>query len=201
MLGENPMRILFADDEPDFQSAFLQKHNCPEFQIIHTADIYAIPRMLREARELPDLLVLDLYATKASPLSAEAGKQNDRVNLLLADLDRDIVALKKVVDEVKKPAAIEVLREIRREPRYAKLPILLYTRQGLSLLSDDELHEALHLNAEWMLKGRSRELERARMESFVADAKRKSGRFQRDVVLTLAGAVLGAVLGTLMAKI
>jgi CheY-like chemotaxis protein len=195
------MRIFFADDEPEFQSSFLQKHNAPDFQITHTADVYSIPRMLDEAPVLPDLVVLDLYATRASPLSDEAKIQNERVNQRLAALDRDIVELKKVVDEVKTPAAIEVVRQIRRNPKLTDVPILLYTRQGLSLLGDEELNEAMRLDTDWMLKGRSKELERACMTSYVTDHRTKRQRLKRDVVLTIAGALLGAIVGTVFAKL
>jgi hypothetical protein len=194
------MRVFFADDEPEFQSSFIQKHNAPDFQITHTADVYSIPRMLDETPVLPDLVVLDLYTTKASPLSEEANVQNKRVNQRLVELDRHIATLKKVVDEVKKPAALEVVRQIRRNPKLANVPILLYTRQGLSLLSDEELHEAVRLDTDWMLKGRSKELERACMTSYVADHRAKGRRLKRDVILTIAGALLGAALGVVLGK-
>ena len=140
---------------------------------------------------------MDLYRTTASPGSAEAEAANVEVDRLLAKLDAETAELKAVVDRVKKPAAINILREIRKIPRLSRLPVLIYTRQGLSLLSDDEMRDAIHLGAEWMLKGRSRGVEQAQINAFLRDAVEKRKRLKRDVVLTIIGAVLGAAIGFL----
>lgn len=191
-------KVLIADDEAEFRNAFVSKHAASGFSVEQMTDVYSLPQNLKEASSLPDLVVLDLYRTLALPDTQEADKANAEVNKLLAELDDKTAELKAVVDRVKKPAAIKVLREIRSIPRLSDIPVLIYTRQGLSLLSDEEIREAIGLGADWMLKGRSPDVERAQMHSFLRNAELKRRRIKRDVMLTVLGAMLGTILGVIV---
>lgn len=185
--------VLIADDEESFRTAFESRHG-ERFAVQALSDIYSLPQVLREARKLPDLVVMDLYRTTASPDTDEANKANAEVDELLAKLDLDTAELRAVVNRVKTPAAMSILREIRSIRRLSRIPVLIYTRQGLSLLSDDEIREAIHLGAEWMLKGRSPGLEQAQMNAFLGAAQERRKRLERDVSLSILGAVLGVAL-------
>lgn len=194
-MNADKMSLLIADDEEEFRNAFMAKHSGTAFDIEQFADIHALPEYLAAAKELPDLVVIDLYRTMAEPGTNEAKVANAEVDDLLAKLDAITSELKVVVNRVKTPAAIHILREIRAVPRLADIPILIYTRQGLSLLSDDEIRDAIHLGAEWMLKGRSASVERAQMTAFLRAGRIGQKRLKRDVALTLLGTILDTVLG------
>lgn len=187
-----PVQVLLADDEQSFRDAFMQRHRNNGFTIRETQDVYQIPELLRTMTSLPDLVVMDLYRTSANPSTSEAEEANAEVDHWLQKLDEVTHELRNVVKRVKEPAAIRVLHEIRTCPGCEHLPVLIYTRQGLTLLSDDEIRDAIHLEAEWMLKGRSSEIEAAQMRSFLWQARQRRRRLQRDVILTLIGIVVGA---------
>lgn len=186
--------IVYCDDETDFQIKFQQRHSSPTTHITMTNDVVGLPAFLASMPQPPDLLVLDLFHTKEAPGSPDADIVNRRIEARLQDVDLAIEKLKEVVAADKHPAAIEALREIRQHRRLASLPVLLYTRQGLSLLDDNQLNEAIELGAEWMLKGRSPEFERGRMLSFIATQRSLRQRVQRDIVLMIVGALLAFLL-------
>lgn len=186
--------ILIADDEEAFRNKFVSKHADCNFSIESLSDIYSLPQRLKDTEKLPDLVIMDLYRTIAEPGTAEAEAANVEVDKLLEKLDVDTEALKVVVNKVKTPAAIKILREIRDIPRLSQIPVLIYTRQGLSLLSDDEIKESIHLGADWMLKGRTAAVEQAQIYKFLRESKENRRRIKRDLVLTIFGAVLGAVI-------
>ncbi|MBU1343675.1 MAG: hypothetical protein KKE44_15990 [Proteobacteria bacterium] len=200
-MHKKQITILVADDEESFRNSFVAKHSECGFSIEAISDIFSLPQKLRDTPKLPDLVVMDLYRTTASPGTAQAEAANAEVDKLLAKLDADTADLKAVVDRVKNPSAIKVLREIRDIPRLSRLPVLIYTRQGLSLLSDEEMRDAIHLGAEWMLKGRSSGVEQAQMNAFLRKAQEKRKRLERDIALTIFGAFLGAAVSLIAQSI
>lgn len=189
--------ILIADDEDRFRDGFAEAHAGSRFTIEQVTDVDRVPQKLMQSSRLPDLVVLDLYRTRSLG-TAQAAEDNAVVDELLARIDKDTAELKVAMERLKEPAAIRVLEEIRDIPRLAKLPVLLYTRQGLSLLSDEEFKKAERLGSEWMLKGRGAGAELAQIEGFLGRADAERRRVARDVVLTVAGAVLGVVIGTIV---
>jgi hypothetical protein len=198
MFGKKNTRVLIADDEESFRHDFVNKHAHSDFEVEQVSDIYTLPHKLKDTANLPDLVVLDLYRTIASPDTPQSEIDNAEVDVLLAKIDADTTELKAVVNRVKTPAAIKILREIRSIPRLSKLPVLIYTRQGLTLLSDDEIRESIRLGAEWMMKGRSAGVERAQMNEFLRNAQQKRKRFERDLLLTIFGAFLGTIIGVIV---
>lgn len=190
---ETPL-VLIADDEKEFREAFIQKHGGNGIAIEQLNDVCDLQQNLATRKHLPDLVVIDLYRTKAEPNTPESDADNQSVNESLAKVESATAALRKIVESVKIPMAIRVLREIRSVPRLQELPVLIYTRQGLSLLSDEELREAIQLKAEWMLKGRSGTLEREQMLTFLRRTQAKNKRIKRDLILTVLGTISGFVL-------
>jgi CheY-like chemotaxis protein len=193
MTQHSPL-VLIADDEVEFRSAFVKKHGGSGIAIEQLDDVCALHEHLAHCKQLPDLVVIDLYRTKADPNTPEAEAANAEISVLLSKVESATSELRTAVNQLKFPAAIRTLREIRAIPRLQELPILIYTRQGLSLLSDDDLREAIHLDAEWMLKGRSAALEREQMTSFLRHSRDRQRRLKRDTALTLIGTALGFAL-------
>lgn len=161
------IKILYCDDEKNFRSSFAEKHGPPNFEVTVTNDIYGVPSLLNGMKILPDLVVLDLYHTKTSPDSIEAELVNKEVEQGILDVKKAIDSLRVIVNKSKDPAAIKVLEQIRSYDSFKELPVLLYTREGLSLLNDGDIQKSIELGADWMIKGRSKEFEEGKMYNFV----------------------------------
>lgn len=193
------LNVWICDDEEEPRTAFEKRHNGMEGVRItkDIVDSHSLPQYLRGDGPQPDLVVLDLYRTNAEPGSPEAQKVNKAVKDQVACVERELNKLKEIVDKDETPAAISVLREIREDKRLCHLPVMLYTRQGLSILDPERLNDAIDLHADWMLKGRGAAIERRYM--FACLARHKHTRhLERDVLLTVIGAVCGAILGWLL---
>jgi len=193
---KSKFRVFFCDDEAQFRSKFAANHANSEFEISDTNDVEALPRLLGDEKHLPDLLVLDLYHCRASPDSPEAIAGDKLVDEKLLELNVKLEEVKEISDRFKEPRAIKILHELRANPRLKNLPVLLYTRQGLSVINDEELQEAHEYGAEWMLKGRKPETERRRMHSFIIK-NTPARRLRRDIVLAVLSTAVGWILSKL----
>lgn len=169
------IKILYCDDEKNFRSSFVEKHGPPNFDVTVTNDIYGVPSLLNGMKTLPDLVVLDLYHTKASPDSTEAELVNKEVEQGILDVKKAIDSLRVIVNKSKDPAAIKVLEQIRSYHSLKEIPVLLYTREGLSLLNDGDIQKSIEFGADWMIKGRSKEFEEGKMYNFVQRSLSCSG--------------------------
>jgi hypothetical protein len=187
------LNIVYCDDESAYASKFTRNHGDTN-NIVTTDDVDALPDLLAGMKPTPDLLVLDLYHTAFPRDSDDARRVNAEVERQVRLIGDATSELKKVVEFGKRPAALDALRTIRCDHRLADLPVLLYTRQGLSLLDDDQLNRAAQLGAEWMLKGRGAGFEHSRMLSFVHAKRADRYRRRRELLMVGIGAVAAVVL-------
>ncbi len=189
------LSVWICDDEKKARDTFRDRHRTDEGIVITKEIIDAddVPQSLRAAARLPDLVVLDLYCTNAAPGSPDAERVNGEVSKQVASVDKELDKLKEIVDRGKTPKAISVLREIRQDKKLRDLPVLINTRQGLSILDPALLQDAIDLHADWMLKGKGAAIERRYMSACVARHKHKR-QPGRDVVLMVLGATLGWLL-------
>ncbi len=191
------MKVLCVDDEKSARDQFMRDHAIEGMSVEVCEDIHHVHEMLmkRPKKDLPDLVVMDLYRTK-DPIGSDSAEE---ANKAVSELVEEIAAVRKrlgeVVAKAKTPAAIETLREFRDSSKLRHLPVLLRTREGLALLEDGLFREAVRLGADWMIKGRPPEVDRELMHRKVEECKQLRRRFKRDVVLMLMGAMLGAILG------
>lgn len=192
-------QILYCDDESSFKDKFKKEHQNSGFDVeVYGENIKSLLAELSNRKKLPDLLVLDLYHTRSSPSSPETLVANAAVDAKLAEINVKLKELEAIVSASKDCAALDVLEELRKMPerRFKKLPVLIYTRQGLSLLGDEKLRRALELRADWMVKGRGVEYQRDVIRHTIERFK-PPPIIPWDVKLTLWGAATGVVLGAM----
>lgn len=190
------MKVLYIDDEAGARNHFLNAHATDGISVESCSDSLKVHEMLsnRLKKDLPDLIVLDLYRTKGELDSVEAQDVNDRVDRIVEKIAKNREQLDVLVKAEKEPAAIRALEALKQEPSMREIPIIISTREGLNLLDDELLKKSIDLGADWMIKGKSPEVIRALMYRNFQAAKIARKRVRRDVWLTLGGALLGALM-------
>jgi CheY-like chemotaxis protein len=194
------MKVLYVDDEQRTLDAFTSDHAKDGMSIETCLDARQVVRMLarRPSKDLPDIIVMDLYATVDQFDSDEAKYTNKRVDELVAAIANVRSELQALVRKSKSPAGIETLRDLRDCAKLKHIAVVLRTREGLALLGDSMLRDSISLGAEWMLKGRAPETERAIISRALEASRSKRRRLQRDVILMLVGTTLGAILSQIL---
>lgn len=177
--------ILYCEDEANDLARFVKDHNS-EFSVSVCRDIEALPRMLQAAVTIPDLLVLDLYHSRYSPNSSKAKKAAAETKIIEGQLADVLEKVKENAHRHYEARAVSILKELRKQPKLHDVPVLLYTRQGMLGITDEELHEVSEYGAEWMLKGRKPETERRRMHSIIARSRSTHCQGKRVVFLSHA---------------
>ncbi|GAA6138131.1 hypothetical protein NBRC116583_18780 [Arenicella sp. 4NH20-0111] len=190
------MKVLYIDDEAGARNHFLNAHATDGISVESCSDSLKVHEMLsnRLKKDLPDLIVLDLYRTNGELDSAEAQEVNDRVDRIVEKIAKNREQLEVLVKAEKEPAAIRALEALKQEPSMKEIPVIISTREGLNLLDDELLKKSIDLGADWMIKGKSPEVIRALMYRNFQAAKIARKRVKRDVWLTLSGALLGALM-------
>ena len=192
--------VLFCDDEAEQRTKFMQKHANSAFHVTTEGEIESLPRKLASLHRLPDLVVLDLFHPIDSSDPAELARENAKIAERVAEINTAMDRLCREGDYFFKPKAISVLREIRSMPRLADLPVLLYTRYGVSTVNEEEMKEAIELCADWMLKGRTAQTEQRMMYSVISKGER-SASIARDIRLGAIFTIIGAILAWLLCKL
>jgi CheY-like chemotaxis protein len=191
------MKVLYVDDEQKAIDQFIQDHAKHGISIEAYQDTHSLREQLEKLspKDLPDLIVTDLYRTKG-PLGTQAADAiNHQVNVLLAKIAETRKELEELVALQEEPAAIDALESLRATPKLENIPVIICTREGLNLLNDELLRKSLRLGANWMIKGRSPEVIRELMQREYQEAILARKRPKRDVVLMLIGSIIGAMLG------
>ncbi len=190
------MKVLYIDDEAGARNHFLNAHATDGISVESCSDSLKVHEMLsnRLKKDLPDLIVLDLYRTNGELDSAEAQEVNGRVDRIVEKIAKNREQLEVLVKAEKEPAAIRALEALKQEPSMKEIPVIISTREGLNLLDDELLKKSIDLGADWMIKGKSPEVIRALMYRNFQAAKIARKRVKRDVWLTLSGALLGALM-------
>ena|ERR1700731_1425389 len=196
---KNTFQVTFCDDEEKDRALFSSNHAGSDFSITPIEDINALPRILANRRQRPDLLVLDLYHCIDDPHSPTVQSANEEIRKKHTEMHRLLEEIKVLLNAAFSPRAISILRELRENPRLKSLPVLLYTRHGMATINDEEMKEAISLTADWMQKGRRPEVERRAMFSAISRSRR-SRRISRDIVVNAAFTVVSLVVGWLLGK-
>jgi CheY-like chemotaxis protein len=191
--------VLFCDDEAEQRTKFCHNHAGSEFHITIEANIESLPRKLEAMGRLPDIVVLDLFHPILPADSPEIVRETAKIAQRVGEINALMEKLREE-DVMFRPLAISVLKEIRSIPRLAKLPVLLYTRYGISTVNEEEMKEAIDLCADWMLKGRTAQTEQRMMYSIIS-AHERSTSIARDMHLGFLFAVVGAVIGAVISEV
>lgn len=198
-----PIRVLYCDDEQAQRERFKNIHDGTEFKVDTEADIDRLPRHLAQASELPDILVVDLFHPFVETDSKELDRVINEVNVTMRQINDLMIKARTQTSHLFAPRAISILKEIRKNPKLATLPVLLYTRYGICTVNEEEMKEAISLSADWLLKGRTPETERLMMYRIVQEHCTKNA-LPRDTKLavwsSIFSAILGAILGWALSK-
>lgn len=189
------LRILYCDDQAEFLDGFRDRH-LQEFRIDQTQDVGDVLRALERSDRLPDLLLLDLYHPKQA---ADGERLRSVAETKLNQLTVAIDDAREAVEMAYSPKAVDLLAAVRSRYSARQLPVLIYTRRGLLMLSGEEIKRIAELDGDWLIKDFERidrDTEAMVIRTFVRRLKDQP-RLQRDVALgalfTLAGGVLGAI--------
>jgi CheY-like chemotaxis protein len=197
---KNTFRVMFCDDEEKDRALFGANHDGSEFSITPVDDINALPRILADTGNIPDLLVLDLYHSIDAPDSIGVQNANEEIRKRHKEMHRLLEEVKVLLNAGFSPRAISILRELRENPRLRSLPVLLYTRHGMATINDEEMKEAISLTADWMPKGRRPEVERRAMFSAIARGRRDR-HLPRDIIVNATFTIGSLVIGWLIGKL
>ncbi len=197
------MKILYVDDEQPTLTAFLEQHAKDGVSVETCLDAREVVPDLSKRRkaDLPDVIVMDLYATADAFDSPQAIETNKRVEELVSKIANVRKDLDELVKSSKIPVGISTLRELRACSYTESIPVILRTREGLALLGDEILSESIALGADWMLKGRGAQTERAIIERVVRESLERQRRLKRDVALMLIGTLLGALVSLVISAL
>jgi len=197
------MKVLYVDDEQKALDEFMHAHAVDGISVEACQDILKLRETLqgRLSKDLPDLIVTDLYRTKGELRTKSAEDTNQKVDELVSNIAESRKELEELVALQKEPAAIQVLEDLRSSPKLEKIPVIICTREGLNLIDDNLLRKSLRLGADWMIKGRAPEVIRELMIRNYRESIESRRRLKRDVVLTVAGSLIGAVFGYLISLI
>jgi hypothetical protein len=195
-MSKSPSRILYVDDQEHFRERFVNDH-MKRFQVEVEEDISnVLPLLLaRKRRELPDLLLLDLY----HDIDSKGEGRQERVEEAKAALNELAVVLESVktkVDRAWAPTGLAALEEIRTYFPPRKLPILIYSQRGLFFLDEEQMKRVEEVEADWMLKGRGDHYEVQRIRRVIR-ASRWS-RPARDITIAVVSIVLSQVIQSLL---
>ena len=189
------MKILYVDDEQKMLTRFLEDHAKDGVSVETRLDARKVVQDLscRQKKDLPDVIVMDLYAANGDFGSPDANRINDEVDRLVDNIAAVRSELEELVSRSKKPIGISVLRDIRKCRKIAGMPVVLRTREGLALLADEILSESVSLRAEWVIKGKGPATEMATISKAIRESNERRRRIERDVLLTIIGALAGFV--------
>lgn len=137
------------DDEERWTEGFTQRHG-DTFTITTFNDASALLTAVLTGDELPDILLLDLYAPRGRSPEGELREAESCVREMIAAE----VVLRGDVDRAWHPAGVDIVEAVREFYPASRLPIAMHTQQGLALLREDLLEQLESLDVGWLIKNR-----------------------------------------------
>jgi len=153
--GSEDLRPLvwYFDDESTWIESFMTRHHSG-FRIRAFNDAAALLSALlttaRRPAEIPDLLLIDLYAIKEGTTQDHRSKAESCVS----DMIRAERQLRGDVDAAWRPVGVEIVDAVREFYPPSVLPLAMHTQQGLILLRDELIQQLESLGVGWILKNR-----------------------------------------------
>ncbi len=142
-------RVLICDDQPKFIEDFRKNHGS-YYEVMVISDIRDVIERLHDMKKLPDLVLLDLF----HPISddTEYSKKIEIAEQELEKLRQQIENTKQAVNAAWQPLGIDILRDIRREYKSQRLPIIIYSQTGQILLDEEKIRIFEECEGHWLIK-------------------------------------------------
>lgn len=187
--------ILYCDDKEKWLNLFESNHK-EQYNIISTKDASKLNDMLKEmikSKNPPDIILIDLFHPKfnTSPSTQEI---NNKIGQEAID---KLEAMKKEVRTPIKNAwddlgykMLKHARMILKEAHHENIPIAIYTEQGLTIATNEELETVANLDGQWLIKGSTPVYESLRLQELLNECRRKKSYTKTYTMLSVIGFVL-----------
>ncbi len=157
--------VMLCDDQARFRDEFIRRHQA-HYDIIVVEDSANVIDKINQLKNLPDILLLDLYHPKDDNDDFEQRRM--RAEDELTKLDQQIEITNQAVLDTWEPHGIDVLRALRQQYPMHKLPVAIYTQKGMILLNDDQLRAVEQFDGHWLLKKKlSARTEKTRIDRLI----------------------------------
>jgi CheY-like chemotaxis protein len=161
--------VVLCDDQKRFRDEFIGNHQ-GHYQIISVEDTSTLIETIDNLKELPDIILLDLFHPRDNNPDFE--QRRLRAEDELTKLDEQIDRTNDAVLATWEPQGINILRSIRQKYPSNKLPVAIYTQKGMILLDDNQLREVEELDGHWLLKKKlSARTEKIRIDRIIFSDK------------------------------
>lgn len=188
--------VMLCDDQARFRDEFIRNHQS-HYDIITLEDSATVLDKIAQLKQLPDIILLDLYHPKDSDPDFE--QRRLKAEAELTNLDEQIEITNEAVLDTWEPHGIDVLRAIRQQYPVHKLPVAIYTQKGMILLNDDQLRAVEQFDGHWLLKKKlSARTEKTRIDRLITydrslnqPAKTNTGRYR--VALTISWLIISVL--------
>ena len=203
--------VVLCDDQKRFRDEFINNHQ-GHYQIISVEDTNTLIETIDGLKELPDIILLDLFHPRDNNPDFE--QRRLRAEDELTKLDEQIDRTNDAVLATWEPQGINILRSIRQKYPSVELPVAIYTQKGMILLNDDQLREVEELEGHWLLKKKlSARTEKIRIDRIIfndkgikadasnKDVKTNSGQKGVGIRYRIAMAISWLIIALLASKI
>ena len=192
--------IMLCDDQARFRDEFIRNHQA-HYNIITLDDSATLIDKIAQLKQLPDIILLDLYHPRDNNPDFE--QRRLKAEAELTKLDEQIEATNKAVLDTWEPHGIDVLRAIRQQYPVHKLPVAIYTQKGMILLNDDQLRAVEQFDGHWLLKKKlSARTEKTRIDRLIVYDKSlnkpKSNNMLYRMVLTISWLIISLFVSKLI---
>jgi len=189
-MGKKPL-IFFCDDKKKWTDQFTERHK-EKFEIITTnkgSDFLKELEAFVKRGQVPDIILIDLYHPKFDDKDKQA-KLNPVGEAAIARLEATIKNEKVPILETWEPNGFLLLERARK--LCPRIPIAIYTEQGLTLADNDDLEKVSKANGEWFIKGKNAIYEYDKLDRMLTANLYKDTT--RNTLWTLSGIIIIAAL-------
>ncbi|MDR3763009.1 MAG: hypothetical protein P4M01_02830 [Acidobacteriota bacterium] len=183
--GLNKYHILFLDDKRTWLDNFQQQHG-DEYDLTLVASgrefDLRLERMVAEGHP-PDVVLIDLYHPKYPDDPARQAELTTAGDAAIQDLEAAIQKARGPILAAWDPYGVEILERARKfldSRGHGDIPLVIYTQQGLTIASNEELKRVSQLRGEWLIKNKSNaDYESHRLNEMISLRERQKDNYRR----------------------
>ncbi|MBN2039462.1 MAG: hypothetical protein JW864_05440 [Spirochaetes bacterium] len=194
MIRKSKPTILYCDDKKKWLNLFKERHK-GQYTIISTERASELSIKLQDMvnnKIPPDIILIDLYHSRFDDPAVQ-----EQHNLAgQAAIDKLETVKKEVrvpINEAWNPEGYKMLefaRSILKEAHYESIPIAIYTEQGLSIATNEELETVAKFDGQWLIKGSTHNYESFRLKELLNEGRKKRVYTKTYTMLSVFGVLL-----------